>query len=67
MNTLKKNIARSLERVAEAVNKDLDNEKKESFRDFLRDYTDILSKNLYFSKIFFNELHMQQLETHNQR
>ena len=38
-----------MEYVAEAVEKDLDNEKREDFHELLRAYTDILSKNLYFS------------------
>ena len=38
-----------MENVAKAVNKDLDNEKREDFHELLRAYTDILSKNLYFS------------------
>ena len=46
---VKKNIATSMENVAEAVDKDLDNEQRENFHELLRAYTDILSKNLYFS------------------
>ena len=46
---VKKNIAASMENVAEAVDKDLDNEKREDFHKLLQAYTDILSKNLYFS------------------
>ena len=38
-----------MENVAKAVNKDLDNEKREDFHELLRAYTDILSKKLYFS------------------
>ena len=38
-----------MEYVAEGVEKDLDNEKREDFHELLRAYTDILSKNLYFS------------------
>ena len=46
---VKKNIATSMENVAEAVDKDLDNEQREDFHELLPAYTDILSKNLYFS------------------
>ena len=42
----KKNIAASMESVAEAVDRDVDNEKREYFHELLRSYTDILSKNL---------------------
>ena len=45
---VKKNITGSRESVAEAVDKDFDNEKSEDFHELLRAYTDILSKNLYF-------------------
>ena len=38
-----------MENVAEAVDKELDNEQRQSFHELLRAYTDILSKNLYFS------------------
>ena len=38
-----------MENVAKAVNKDLDNEKREDFHELPRAYTDILSKKLYFS------------------
>ena len=38
-----------MENVAEAVDKDLDNETWDDFHELLRAYTDILSKNLYFS------------------
>ena len=64
---VKKEYCMKLGKSCRSSGQGLDNEKKESFRDFLRDYTDILSKNLHFSKIFFNELHIQQLETHNQK
>ena len=46
---VKKNIAASMENVAEAVDKDLDNEKREDFHELLQAYMDIFSKNLYFS------------------
>ena len=46
---VKKNIAASIEHVAGAVDKDLDNEKGKDFHESLRAYTDILSKNLYLS------------------
>ena len=46
---VKKNIAASIEHVAGAVDKDLDNEKRKDFHELLRAYKDILSKNLYFS------------------
>ena len=39
---VKKNIAASMENVAEAVDKDLDNENREDFHELLRAYTDIL-------------------------
>ena len=59
---VKKNIATSMENVAEAVDKDLDNEQREDFHELLRAYTDILSKN-----ILFNRLHIKQLKTPNKR
>ena len=46
---VKKNIATSMKSVAEAVDKDLDNKQRENFHELLQAYTDILSKNLYFS------------------
>ena len=46
---VKKNIATSMENVAEAVDKHLDKEQREDFHELLRAYTDILPKNLYFS------------------
>ena len=46
---VKKNIATSMENVAETVDKDLDNEQREDFHELLQVYTDILSKKLYFS------------------
>ena len=39
---VKKNIAASMENVAEAVDKDLHNENREDFHELLRPYTDIL-------------------------
>ena len=56
------NIAASMESLAEAVVKSLDNKKRKDFHEILRSYTNILSKNL-----FFKRLHIQQLETLNQR
>ena len=46
---VKKNIGTTMENVAEAVDKDLDNKQREDFHELLRAYTDILSKSLYFS------------------
>ena len=46
---VKKNIATSMENIAEAVDKDLDNKQREDFGGLLQAYTNILSKNLYFS------------------
>ena len=43
--SVKKNIAASMENVAEAVDKDLDNEKREDFHELLPAYTGVLSKN----------------------
>ena len=43
--SVKKKIAASMENVAEAVDKDLDNEKREDFHELLRAYTGVLSKN----------------------
>ena len=56
---VKMNIAASMESLAEAVVKGLDNEKREDFHEHLLSYTNILSKNL-----FFKRLHIEQL---NQR
>ena len=54
---VKKNIAASLENVAEAVDKDLDKEQEEDFHELLRAYTDILEKNLRFSRDYtYNNL-----------
>ena len=46
---VKKNIAASTENVVEAVVKGLESKKREDFHELLRAYTDIFSKNLYFS------------------
>ena len=54
---VKMNIAASMESLAEAVVKGLDNEKREDFHELLLSYTNILSKNL-----FFKRLHIQQLK-----
>ena len=56
------NIAASMENLAEAVVKGLDNKKREDFHELWRSYMNILSKNL-----FFKRLHIQQLKTLNQR
>ena len=54
---VKKNIAASMENVAEAVDKDLDKEQEEDFHELLRAYTDILEKNLRFSRDYkYNNL-----------
>ena len=54
---VKKNIAASIESVTEAVDKKLDNEKREDLHELLRAYTDILSKNLHFLKDYtYNNL-----------
>ena len=45
----KKSIAASMENVAEAVVKDLDNKQREDFHELLQANMDILSKNLHFS------------------
>ena len=58
----KMNIAASMESLAEAVVKGLDNKKREDFHEILQSYTNILSRNL-----FFKRLHIQQLKTLNQR
>ena len=53
----KKNIAASMNSVAEAVDKDLDNKKREDFHELPGAYIDILSKNLYFSRDYsYNNL-----------
>ena len=41
----KKDIAASMESVAEALDKDLDNKKREDFHELLPAHTNILSKN----------------------
>ena len=46
---VKKNIATSMKSVAEAVDKDLDNEQRENFHELLQTYSDSLKKKLYFS------------------
>lgn len=47
---IKKNLASNLEVIAEKVTPLLNNDKREDFHEFLRAYTDILSKNVYATK-----------------
>ena len=43
-----------MKRVVEAVDEDLDNEKREDFHELMRSYTDIFSKNFSTDYIYSN-------------